>query len=82
MDSDGRAESSTEKVPKKTTPPSDGDNTAPKSDNNNSNSYLEICMNESRKAWNQYLKMNDSIITDIFGGQLQSTITCLTCHNK
>eukprot|EP00981_Chlorochromonas_danica_P005532 scaffold1127_cov186-Ochromonas_danica.AAC.12 len=33
-------------------------------------------------AWERYLKLNDSIITDIFGGLLQSTIQCLTCHYK
>lgn len=33
-------------------------------------------------AWRSYLKSNDSIITDIFGGQLQSTIECLTCHHR
>ena len=90
---DERAESSTEKVSKRVIHraklaeengayPSDGENIAAKNDSSSSSTYLEICMNESRKAWNQYLKLNDSIITDIFGGQLQSTITCLTCHNK
>ena len=33
-------------------------------------------------AWQQYLDFNDSIVTDIFAGQLQSTIECLTCANK
>lgn len=37
---------------------------------------------ESSQSWNNYMKKNDSIITDIFGGQLQSTIECLTCHHR
>ena len=37
---------------------------------------------ESNTSWNNYLKKNDSVITDIFGGQLQSTIECLTCHHR
>lgn len=39
-------------------------------------------MELSDKAWGGYLKYNDSIITDIFAGQLMSTIECTTCHNK
>ena len=34
---------------------------------------------QSQEAWKRYLKFNDSVITDIFGGQLQSTIECQTC---
>jgi hypothetical protein len=37
---------------------------------------------EARAAWGKYLKLNDSVITDIFAGQLQSTIECLTCHHR
>lgn len=37
---------------------------------------------ESATAWKRYLKLNDSVITDIFAGQLQSTIECLTCHHR
>jgi len=44
--------------------------------------HLDTCLHESRKAWAQYLKLNDSVITDLFAGQLQSTITCLTCQSK
>jgi ubiquitin C-terminal hydrolase len=36
----------------------------------------------STSSWKTYLKFNDSIITDIFAGQLQSTVECLTCHEK
>eukprot|EP00602_Paraphysomonas_sp_CaronLab_P003006 CAMPEP_0185032642 /NCGR_PEP_ID=MMETSP1103-20130426/20883_1 /TAXON_ID=36769 /ORGANISM="Paraphysomonas bandaiensis, Strain Caron Lab Isolate" /LENGTH=664 /DNA_ID=CAMNT_0027568615 /DNA_START=114 /DNA_END=2105 /DNA_ORIENTATION=+ len=42
----------------------------------------DIAERESRLAWESYLKHNDSIITDIFGGQLQSSIECLTCHHR
>jgi hypothetical protein len=37
---------------------------------------------ESAKAWAAYLNKNDSIITDLFGGQLQSCIECLCCHHR
>jgi hypothetical protein len=35
----------------------------------------------SQEAWRHYVTKNDSIITEIFGGQLQSSIECLTCHH-
>lgn len=34
------------------------------------------------KSWEGYMKLNDSIITDLFGGLLQSTIQCTTCHYR
>lgn len=37
---------------------------------------------EARLAWDKYLQLNDSIITDLFAGQLQSTIKCLTCNHR
>lgn len=37
---------------------------------------------EAMKAWDRYLKFNDSIITDLFGGLLQSTVQCLTCQHR
>ena len=37
---------------------------------------------EADQAWERYLDLNDSIITDIFAGQLQSTIQCLTCNSS
>jgi hypothetical protein len=46
------------------------------------NERLEQVIKESTLSWNNYLKKNDSIITDVFGGQLQSTIECLTCHHR
>ena len=39
-------------------------------------------MREAEKAWLGYLKMNESVVTDIFAGQLQSTIECLTCRSR
>ena len=39
-------------------------------------------LQQSRKAWDGYLALNDSVVTDIFAGQLQSTIECLTCHHR
>ena len=41
-----------------------------------------IAIQESKNAWTSYLDMNSSVITDIFAGQLQSTIECLTCKNR
>ena len=43
---------------------------------------LKQVIKESKAAWESHMKKNDSVITDIFGGQLQSTIECLTCHNR
>ncbi len=36
----------------------------------------------ANQAWKIYLKFNDSVISDLFCGLLQSTITCLDCKNK
>ena len=33
----------------------------------------------SKRFWDNYLKRNDSIITDLFCGQMKSTITCPNC---
>jgi len=33
----------------------------------------------AEEAWRGYLKLNDSVVTDIFGGQLQSCIECQEC---
>jgi len=37
---------------------------------------------EASKAWANYLRHNDSIVTDIFAGQMQSTVECMTCGHK
>lgn len=42
----------------------------------------KVAAEESEKAWLSYLDLNDSVVTDIFAGQLQSTIECLTCKNR
>ena len=33
----------------------------------------------SKRFWDNYLKRNDSIITDLFCGQMKSTVTCPEC---
>ncbi|KAL2915360.1 hypothetical protein HK105_205225 [Polyrhizophydium stewartii] len=33
-------------------------------------------------SWNRYLRFNSSFIFDLFGGQLESTVTCLACGHK
>jgi len=37
---------------------------------------------QAEKAWRDYVRKNDSIITDIFAGQLQSTVECSVCQHK
>ncbi len=46
-----------------------------------SNSLLTIAK-EANLAWDRYLNLNDSIITDIFAGLLQSTIECSVCQHR
>lgn len=46
-----------------------------------SNSLLTIAK-EANLAWDRYLNFNDSIITDIFAGLLQSTIECSVCQHR
>ena len=36
-------------------------------------------LENSKKCWNLYLKYNDSLITDLFCGQLKQTIRCPIC---
>ena len=36
----------------------------------------------AKAAWGGYLGANDSIVTDIFSGLLQSTIECLACNHR
>ncbi|KAI8912565.1 hypothetical protein EDD86DRAFT_188159 [Gorgonomyces haynaldii] len=33
-------------------------------------------------SWNRYLRYENSVIFSIFGGQLESTITCQHCYNR
>jgi ubiquitin C-terminal hydrolase len=37
---------------------------------------------EAEKAWKAYMKFNDSVISDLFAGQLQSTIECSSCQHR
>jgi ubiquitin C-terminal hydrolase len=37
---------------------------------------------EAGEAWRRYLQGNDSVVTDIFAGQLQNAIECLTCGKR
>ena len=54
----------------------------------NNNKYLELKEkgeNEtdkecSKRYWDYYLKRNDSIVTDLFCGQLKCTLTCPKCN--
>jgi hypothetical protein len=41
-----------------------------------------LAKRESELQWTRYLKLNDSVITDMFAGQLQSTVECLTCGHR
>jgi ubiquitin carboxyl-terminal hydrolase 2/21 len=37
---------------------------------------------KSNRWWRNYCERNDSIVTDCFAGQLQSTLVCQTCMNE
>ena len=37
---------------------------------------------EAARSWTVYMKFNDSVVADLFAGQLQSTVTCLTCSER
>lgn len=39
-------------------------------------------LEEGRKAWEKYQRKNDSVITDLFAGQLQSTLECQICQHR
>lgn len=36
----------------------------------------------AEKSWSEFIEENDSIVSDLFAGQLQSTIECLTCAQR
>jgi ubiquitin C-terminal hydrolase len=41
------------------------------------------CLAEkAARAWEAYLRLNDSAVADLFAGQLQSTITCMRCRTQ
>lgn len=50
--------------------------------NESDDKYEKIAGKSAADSWNCYLSQNDSIITDLFSGQLQSTVECLVCHHK
>ena len=52
---------------------------------NNEQVHVELDKSDeenSKKFWNFNLKYNDSIITDLFCGQLKQTIKCPECHES
>jgi hypothetical protein len=48
----------------------------------NSQKCREKAQELAQQAWESHLSANDSIITDLFAGQLQSTIQCLECNHR
>lgn len=44
-----------------------------------SNPNIGLTRHLSQKCWESHLEMNDSVITDLFFGQLKSTIKCQSC---
>jgi hypothetical protein len=47
-----------------------------------SQKYRQKAQELAQQAWESHLNANDSIITDLFAGQLQSTIQCLQCNHR
>ena len=37
---------------------------------------------ESAEEWRKYLKLNRSVIVDLFQGQIKSTLTCMVCNHN
>lgn len=44
------------------------------------NGWVGRVVEKANLSWNRYHSINDSFIFDLFGGQLESTITCQTCQ--
>ncbi|KAJ2450999.1 ubiquitin-specific protease doa4 [Coemansia sp. RSA 2336] len=36
---------------------------------------------QSDLQWNKFIRRNDSVVTNIFQGQIQSRLTCMACHH-
>ena len=53
-----------------------------KAQNNSEQHYNAVAKKSAMESWDNYLKLNDSIITDLFSGQLQNTVECLECHHR
>ena len=59
--------------------------TSPKGPEVDSEGESPQCLSVERQAqsaWEGYMLLNDSIVADMFAGQLQSTVTCLTCTER
>lgn len=41
----------------------------------------EVPEAQAEREWTEYRKTNESVITDVFMGQLRSTLECKVCHN-
>jgi ubiquitin carboxyl-terminal hydrolase 2/21 len=48
-------------------------------DDNNCNNNQQALSSKAAKAWSLYMRNNNSIVSDYFGGQLLSTVECMTC---
>ena len=46
------------------------------------NDFFTRDEDKANQAWNLHLSINNSIIVELFQGQLKSTVTCLTCNKE
>lgn len=61
---------------------SSGDSSATENNDILDAKFRLIAEKAALESWKNFLNHNDSIITDLFFGQLQNTVECLECHHR